>query len=183
MSKLKLPLPQSERLTLRPMGPEDAPLLAEMLTDARVMYAWEKTFSPQEIDQWIANQQKHYEEYGAGYLLAISKETGLAVGQIGLLQEDMGHLQKIWGIGYLLNHKDWGKGYAREGAAACAEYAFTQLDAPAVYCDIRPQNQSSMAVAKALGMVEIGEFVKHYDGKEMTHIIFELKRESWQAQQ
>ena len=51
---------------------------------------------------------------------------------------------------------------------------FNTLNAPKIVCDIRPMNQSSIAVAKRLGMLETGMFVKHYRGKEMPHLIFEL---------
>jgi RimJ/RimL family protein N-acetyltransferase len=67
-----------------------------------------------------------------------------------------------------------GKGYATEGAKAMIDYAFNTLNAPKIVCTIRPMNKSSIAVAKRLGMVETGSFVKHYKGKDMSHLIFEL---------
>lgn len=61
-----------------------------------------------------------------------------------------------------------------DGAKAMADYAFNTLNIPKVVCDIRPENQPSIAVAKRIGMAQNGSFVKLYKGKKMPHLIFEL---------
>ena len=63
----------------------------------------------------------------------------------------------------------YGNGYAAEGAKAMADYVFNTLKASKIICDIRPMNKSSIAVAKRIGMVERGMFIKKYRGKEMPH--------------
>lgn len=47
-----------------------------------------------------------------------------------------------------------------------AEYAFHTLKIPKIVCVIRPMNKASIAVAKRIGMVETGSFVKLYRGEE-----------------
>lgn len=81
-----------------------------------------------------------------------------------------------WEVGYILLGRFCGCGYATEGAQAMIEYAFTACGAERVLCDIRPMNTASLAVARRLGMTEIGSIVKHYRGKEMPHLLFERKR-------
>ncbi len=40
----------------------------------------------------------------------------------------------------------------------------------------RGENKGSIAVAERLGLKQTGEFVKHYHGMDMVHIIFEGKK-------
>lgn len=167
---------QSERLIYRKIENEDFPVIARIMRDEGVRRVWEHDFSDEDVQAWIGRRQKGYADNGIDYLLAVDRETGEAVGQIGLLKEDI-EGQTIWGIGYILLTEHQGKGYATEGARAMAEYAFRSLGIPRLICDIRPMNQSSIAVAKRIGMVEIGIFVKHYRGMEMPHLIFELKND------
>ncbi len=169
---------ESERLILRKMTQDDFEAVAEMLRDADVMYAWEHTFDDDGIRAWIDRQMARYEKDGTAYLLAEEKQTGRAVGQIGVLREEI-NSEPVWGIGYILNRKDWGKGYATEGAKVCMEYAFSVLHAGRVVCDIRPANTASIQVAKRLGMQQEGEFIKHYNGKDMLHAIYVMRREQW----
>lgn len=99
-----------------------------MLKDIDVMYAWEHTFSDEQIIQWIDTQIRRYSEDGVSYLLAIDKLTNHVVGQIGLLHQTI-KFEKYWDIGYILKKDYWGKGYATEGAMACINYAFDVLNA------------------------------------------------------
>ncbi|NLU51534.1 MAG: GNAT family N-acetyltransferase [Clostridiaceae bacterium] len=170
---------ESKRLILRKIMRDDFELLAKMLKDIDVMYAWEHAFSDEEINNWIINQLKRYHEDGIGYLLAIDKNTNETVGQIGLLRQLING-EKCWGIGYILCKEHWGKGYATEGAKACLGYAFNVLDADKVICDIRPQNIASINVAKRLGMTKTGEHIKHYNGQDMLHEIYEITKTEYQ---
>lgn len=72
------------------------------------------------------------------------------------------------------------KGYAREGAAACADYAFHALGAAEVIADIRPENSASVAVALSLGMKPSGTFDKIVGDKIMQHTLYVLKRSDWE---
>jgi len=164
---------ESKRLILRKITHKDFDELAKMLKDIDVMYAWEHTFSDEQIIAWTDNQIRRYSEDGIGYLLAINKLTNQVVGQIGLLHQTIEH-EKYWAIGYMLKKDYWGKGYATEGAMACIAYAFDVLNTDKVICDIRPQNTTSISVAKRLGMFRKGEFIKRYNGKDMVHVIFEI---------
>lgn len=164
---------ESERLTFRKMEADDFSVIAEIMRDAGVQKIWEHYFSDEDVTEWIEKRQKGYQENGIDYLLAIDKESGKAVGQIGLLKENI-EGESVWGIGYILLSRYYGHGYATEGAQAMADYAFQTLKVPKLVCDIRPMNTASIAVAKRLGMAETGFFIKHYQGQEMPHLIFEL---------
>ncbi len=166
---------QSERLNFRKIEDSDFDAIAKIMRDAGVQKVWEHYFSDDDVSTWIAQRKKGYENNGIDYLLAVNKLSQEIVGQVGLLKEDI-DCKETWGIGYILLGQYYGNGYATEGAKAMADYAFNILKAPKVVCDIRPMNKPSIAVARRLGMIETGMFIKHYHGMEMPHLIFELNK-------
>lgn len=108
-------------------------------------------------------------------MLVINKLSQEVVGQIGLLKEDIDS-REVWGLGYILMSGYYGNGYATEGAKIMVDYAFNTLKVPKIICDIRAMNKSLLRVANRIGMIETGMFIKDYRGREMPHLIFELKR-------
>lgn len=164
---------QSERLIFREIEESDIESIAKIMRDEGVQKVWEHYFSDDDVKEWIERRKKGYKTNGVDYLLAINKLTQEVVGQIGLLKENIDGVE-VWGIGYILMSEYYGNGYATEGAKAMVDYAFNILKASKIVCDIRPINKSSIAVAKRIGMVETGIFIKKYRGMEIPHLIFQL---------
>lgn len=164
----------SERLIFRKIEDSDFSSVAEIMRDEAVQKVWEHYFSDDDVREWINRRQKGYQDNGIDYLLAVRKDTNETVGQIGLLKETIEN-EEVWGIGYILLSRFCGNGYASEGAATMADYAFHTLNIPKLICDIRPMNTASIAVARRIGMKQTGSFVKTYMGKEMPHLIFEIR--------
>lgn len=169
---------KSARLIFRKMTSSDIPQLCRMLQDAEVMYAWEHAFTKEEVTDWLKKRKRCYEMFGYDYFLAVEKTTGEVVGQIGLLDEKIDGYHYT-GIGYILNKEFWHKGYATEGAKAMLSYAFDILQKNEVIATIRPENTASRKVAENIGMKVQGEFVKRYNGKDMPHLVYILKRKSF----
>lgn len=167
---------ETPRLILRRMGEQDFGDLSAMLLDARVMWAWEVPFREEDVREWLNKVLALYERGGWGYFLAVEKSHARVVGQVGLLpcrvQERERHE-----IAYILRRDSWGKGYAREAAAALAQHAFQELRLPDVIFQIRPHNFSSRRVAESLGAKLTSSFVKQYRGLLMPHLIYELTAE------
>ena len=55
---------ETERLFLREMNEEDFPVLCRMLQDSCVMVAWERTFSDDEVVEWIISNISRYRTAG-----------------------------------------------------------------------------------------------------------------------
>lgn len=72
---------ETERLMLRELDDNDFDALCAMLQDPRVMYAWERTFSDDEVRSWIARMRKRYREDGFAYWAAVEKASGAVIGQ------------------------------------------------------------------------------------------------------
>lgn len=165
---------ESERLIYREIEESDFEAIAEIMRGEKVRKVWEHFFTDEDVKEWIARRRKCYADNGIDYLLAVRRDNGEAVGQIGLLKELI-EGREVWGIGYILREDCYGKGYATEGARAMADYAFRVMNIPGLVCDIRPMNTASVAVAKRIGMTETGSFIKKYRGMDMEHLIFELE--------
>ena len=167
---------ESQRLRFRRIEPADFLSLCELLQDKEVMYAWEHAFSEEDILNWMERTFARYQVDGFGHFAAIEKGTGAFLGVIGPIIEVVEDVSYT-GLGYILKKEYWGKGYATEGAKACMEHAFTVLGAEMVIAEIRPENLSSRKVAERLGMRVEREFVKHYRGKDMPHLIYSKTKE------
>lgn len=166
---------ETPRLYLREIRPDDYPALCRILQDIDVMYAWEHAFSDEEVTQWIVKNLMRYERDGYSYWAAIEKTAHELIGVTGLIAEEADGEPYV-GIGYIYSKSHWGKGYAFEGAAACADYAFEVLDLTEVTAQIRPENAASRKVAERLGMSVKKHFIKHYKGKDMPHLLYSLTR-------
>ena len=164
---------ETERLYLRRLEQSDYSDLCKMLQDEEVMYAYEHAFSDEEVQEWLDRQLKRYEEYGFGLWAVILKETGELIGQCGLTMQDCKGKQ-VLEIGYLFQKDYWHKGYATEAAIACKQYAFETLKAKEVFSIIRDNNIPSQNVAKRNGMKVVDQFVKHYYGMDMPHLVFSV---------
>lgn len=166
---------QTGRTYLREMTQNDFCNLCKLLQDPEVMYAWEHAFSDEEVQVWLDNQIKRYDEYGFGLWAVIEKQTGEFIGQCGLTMQNFNGEQKLE-IGYLFKKAYWHKGYATECAIACKNYAFEKLNADKVCSIIRDNNIPSQNVAKRNGMKIAGQCIKHYYNMDMPHILFEVEK-------
>ena len=166
---------ETERLVLREMTQADFPSLCEILQDSEVMYAYKGAFSDDEAHRWLDKQISVYQEYGFGLWAVVLKESGKMIGQCGLTMQPYNG-RSVLEVGYLFQKAYWHCGYASEAAIACREYAFDTLNAKEVYSIIRDTNIPSQNVAKRNGMSCTGQFVKHYRGVDMPHLVFSVKR-------
>lgn len=166
---------ETPRLVLRRLTDNDYPALCKILQDEQVMYAWEHAFSDEEVRQWLQNQQARYREYGVGLWAAVLRRSGEVIGQCGITYQDY-RGTRVPEVGYLFQKAYWHCGYAAEAAAACKEYAFSEMQVPGLYAMIRPENLPSQRVAQRLGMQKIDCIVKHYNGKDMPHNVFFVSR-------
>ena len=170
---------ETQRLLLREMTPADRPALCRILQDSEVMYAYNGSFSDEEVDEWLERQLARYRQYGYGLWAVVLKATDEMIGQCGLtLQHWNG--REMLEVGYLFQCSHWHQGYATEAARACMEYAFNILGASEVCSIIRDNNIPSQRVALRNGMRKAeGVMVKHYRGAEMPHWLYLTSREEF----
>lgn len=179
---------ETNRTFLRPYTQADFDALHLILSDEKTMYAWGHGFTRQESQEWLDKQVANYDKYGFGIWAIIDKKSGKIIGNAGLdcttiyLDKNKQESQKIIEIGYILDHHFWGQGLASECAKACLEYAFEILKLDEIYCLVKEDNLASQKVAKKLGMCKVDEFIKHYQGRELNHLVFKLEKNAWNNQ-
>ena len=90
---------------------------------------------------------------GWGFWAVELKQTGEFIGFIGLHQQpDQFTFSPCTEIGWRLEKKFWGKGFATEAAITCLDFAFNSLHLNAVVAFTAQQNSKSQAVMQRLGM-------------------------------
>jgi RimJ/RimL family protein N-acetyltransferase len=166
MSRVILETP---RLFLREMTRRDIDFIASMMAHPDVNRFYERRFTRAESETWLERQLDRYRRDGKGLWLAVERQTGKPVGQIGLAFQDV-EGERHPEIGWLLAREYWGQGFATEGGAATRDAAFNEWGYDHVISLIRPVNVNSQRVAKRLGMIE-GRRVQ-FHGYE--HCVFEL---------
>lgn len=67
-------LPETERLFLRALTEADLPFLASILQDPAVMYAWEHTFTDQEVADFLRASLRRYCEISCFDLSKIPRQ-------------------------------------------------------------------------------------------------------------
>lgn len=169
---------ETERLILREMTENDIEALCRIMCDPQTMEAaYVIPFTPEDVHAWLGRHLKRYATLGFGLWAVVLKTDGRMIGQCGLtLQEWNG--REILEIGYLFDKAFWHRGFATEAARACTEYAFTKLNADAVYSIIRESHTASRAVALRTGMRAIDRCVKNFRSVDMDFLLFCIEKKT-----
>jgi RimJ/RimL family protein N-acetyltransferase len=148
------PALRTDRLRLDPWTETDARLLAALARTPDVMrYIGDgTTWTDVRIEDVAARAASHWRDHGFGWRVA--RLDGLPVGLIMLIfaGEGAGVDASEYEIGWWLSPTAWGRGLAREAAAAVRDEAFERVGAPSIVARIQPANAASLAVATALGL-------------------------------
>lgn len=164
---------ETRNFTLEKITQDDFEELKKILQDIEVMYAWEYSFSDEEVQRWIDKFVDSYKKYQLGYFLVRTKDNKKVIGQVGLMPTKLNNNVE-YEIGYILKKEFWHKGYARECVATLLDYAFKELCLEKVIFEIRPNNLPSIKVAESFGAVKIDSINKDVKGKAMLHSIYAL---------
>ncbi len=145
---------RTQRLSLDRWTEHDVALLAALARTPAVMrYIGDgSTWTDARIADVGAHVLTHWDAHGFGWRVA--REGGAAVGLIALnfAGEGAGCDADEYEIGWWLAPSAWGRGLAREGAAALRDEAFGRVGAPSIVARIQPANAASLAVAGAIGL-------------------------------
>ena len=153
---------ETDRLVLRHVVPADAVPLRAVFCDPEVMRYSKGVKTEDWVDNWVLEiPATHYPEWGFGLWTVEAKTGPSVVGYCGLFRTEIcadGEAE----IGYRLAIPFWGKGYAREIAAAACTAGFEQFGLSRILGLVDPQNHGSVRVLKALGMRYEGDIMKDW---------------------
>ncbi|MGH6909979.1 MAG: GNAT family N-acetyltransferase [Phenylobacterium sp.] len=147
---------RTERLILRHLTEGDAPFILRLLNEPGFVdnIGDRGVRDLDGADRYITEGQgASYQKYGYGLWATVLRETGETVGICGLVKRD--GLEDA-DVGYAFLEAAWGKGYAREAAAATLDYARDVIGLPKVVAITKPTNKGSMAVLEKIGMKAAG---------------------------
>ena len=148
---------QTERLILREYRREDFDLFAAHLANpvssahlgAADRHAAWRIFCSQ-AGLWLI--------YGAGWWAVEERRTGQIVGNVGAFFREESTVMEL---GWNTYSAFWGQGFANEAAAAALKYALEIRREPKVRALISSANESSLRVAKRLGLAYEAETEMH----------------------
>jgi RimJ/RimL family protein N-acetyltransferase len=145
-----VPRLETPRLILRAFSAADVEPYTAMMADPEVTKFLGDGRPLDRTDAWrqLALLIGHWELRGFGLWAVEERATGRLIGRIGC------HEPEGWPgfeLGYVLSREAWGRGLAREGAAAALAYARRELARDTIISLIRPANLASIAVAQHFG--------------------------------
>ena len=145
---------ETERLVLRDWRADDCDDFHRLHVDPQVMATLGPLMSREETAALIADLQARSDRNGGYTYWPIERRAdGRVIGFCGL---DRGHVAPIEGeleIGWRLASDCWGRGYAREAALACLDYADERFPDERVVAITSRSNAASRGLMHRLGMV------------------------------
>jgi ribosomal-protein-alanine N-acetyltransferase len=153
---------ETERLIIREFTMEDFDDLNAMNSDPEVTkYILGRPFSAEESMNYLKSYLEFYKKKtGLGVFAAIEKETGSFLGWVCLRPF---HTDDEIELGYRLNQKSWGKGYATELAKTMVAYGFKKLNLKEIIAIVVPANKNSKNVLSKAGL----KYLRNMDYKSV----------------
>ena len=147
---------ETDRLIFRELKLSDAEAFFAMDSNPKVhQYLWNKPVQKiEETIEVIDFVRKQYEDNGIGRFAMISKESNEFIGWAGLKYntEEVNKKVNFYDIGYRLDEKFWGKGYASEATFAWLNYAFKTMNVKTIEAAAHNENGASNRILLKIGM-------------------------------
>jgi len=144
---------ETERLMLRRFSCDDWQDLYEYLSQESVV-----EFEPYEVFTDVASITEARRRSADNRFWAIClKGSGKVIGNVYLSKQNLG----TWELGFVLNEKYRGNGYATEAARALLSDIFCNQNARRVVAMCNPLNESSWKLLERLGLRREGHLLKN----------------------
>jgi RimJ/RimL family protein N-acetyltransferase len=173
---------KTSRLFLRPWHENDSKTFFDINQDDKVLEFLPGSMSWEQINNFMQSQNKQLEDKHYMLWAVELQNRGELIGFIGLNYFDKPtHFSPAVEIGWRLGSQYWGYGFATEGALACLDYGFNQLEINEIVAFTVPDNLRSRKVMEKIGMTQDidGSFahpklpINHRLSK---HILYRIKR-------
>ncbi len=138
---------------LRRWRDSDREPFAQLNADPEVMRHFMRPLTREESDGFADRIERQFEEIGYGpWAVEIPREAPF-VGFVGLLRHTFpAHFTPAVEVGWRLDQRFWGRGYATEAARAALADGFQRLGLEEIVSMTVPANVRSIAVMERLGM-------------------------------
>ena len=150
---------ESKRLGFRRWKVADISSFVTMNANKNVMEFFPNPLSEQESKSFLSRIQGSFDTHGYGLYAVEELASNKTIGFIGFIYQTFeADFTPCVEIGWRLLPQFWGQGYATEGALACLDYGFHQLDFQKVYSMTAVVNNRSEKVMQKIGMQKFKEF-------------------------
>ncbi|MFD1536527.1 GNAT family N-acetyltransferase [Nonomuraea guangzhouensis] len=171
------PTLQGDRVTLRPVGPEYADDLFELVTDPEVrrLTGSHGEFDREASRHWYATRSQHADRLDLAIIA-----NGAFVGEIVLNELDEGNLACSMRIA-LIGARAFGRGYGTEAIDLLLRHAFTTTRLHRIGLEVFAFNDRARHVYKKAGFVEEGvqRDALLWDGEWHDAITMSVLRPEW----
>jgi len=174
---------ETERLLLRPFGPDDLEALFAIQADesvARWLYNDPRTL--EETRELLARKIGGAALHGEGEWLsaaAVLRTTGELVGDVSLHWASEAHGQGE--LGFVVHPEHQGRGYATEASRPLLDFAFGPLGLHRVVGRLEPRNTGSARVLEKLGMRREAHLVENewVKGEWQSELVYAILAREW----
>ncbi|NDJ55173.1 MAG: GNAT family N-acetyltransferase [Chloroflexi bacterium] len=183
----ELPVLETERLTLRPIGSDDAEAILRIRGDIEVtrLYTGQPYQSITDAESFIASLGPDYEARRAiSWGITLKEVDGVPGEVIGLAAlHDIASDDRRSGVRYELQRAYWGRGIASEALRAVLTFAFDQLGLNRVEASCAAINAASVRALKRLGFTQEGQQRERHqqDGVYYDRLLFGLLAREFQG--
>ena len=177
------PVLETERLVLREMVKNDAPVYYKMRTDDIVMRYLDKdkcaslevaeSFTEKLIEERKANDNINW--------AICNRETDEMIGNICFCRLEKEHHRAE--IGYNLLPDSHGKGIASEAMKSVLDFGFNTMNLHSVEAQVNPHNVNSIKLLKKHHFIKEGHFKENYcwNGKFLDTVVFSLLKSNYES--
>ncbi|MBN1485451.1 MAG: GNAT family N-acetyltransferase [Chloroflexia bacterium] len=174
----------TERLILREFVPEDWPaVLAYQRHPLYQQYYEEVERTPERAREFVRMLlEQQWEAPRRKFQLAITlKSSGQLVGNCGVRLESAAAREAD--IGYELDPRCWGRGYATEAARAMLAFGFSELELHRVWAWCIAENARSARVLERIGMRQEGRLrdKEYLRGRWWDTLLYAILDHEWAA--
>lgn len=177
---------ETERLILRDFVKEDWRRVLEYQSDPLYLryYEWTKEDrTPEAVQEFVGWFMAHQEqEPRFKFQLAVTlKSNGLLIGNCGIRMDKANDLEAD--IGYELDPKHWGQGYATEAAHAMVDFGFHRFGVHRVWSWCVADNTGSTHVLEKLGMRQEGRLreKEYYKDRWWDTLMYAILADEWEV--
>lgn len=161
---------KTRRLTLRPLGPEDAAVITHAINNLAV-------------SQWLTQVPYPYTSADAAWFIAENVAGRMHARLIWEKDRFIGAIGIDGELGYWLSQDAWGAGYATEAAIAVVDDFFAHTDIDGLFARHHSENNASRNVLNKLGFIDTSAVTLYSKAlsKDMAGRLVHLTRSAWEA--
>jgi len=153
---MRNPIPnlRTARLSLRHLYPTDAEVLHRIYQGEDVLRYFPNPNPPplEKVQRFVTAQQVHWETYGYGNWGILVDGEPEIIGWAGLQFLPKRNETEV---GFLLDRRCWGMGYATEAARASLQFGFERFNLDHIIALVHPENIASRHVIEKIGMIYV----------------------------